>query len=243
MKTKTIIPIAVVAIFVTLAFAPAVSAAGEKQTLNLTWIPLDDEASAQNGQVTLDETAATKFYNDITGFFEWMQTNAPIITLELVNNKLQLTITEEKMNAIKSYVQTIKDDLAASSLIQAITTEMLAECVISGLLMKRLVLAVGWGRSLMPFNSEEWGWSGGNPFKQFLTFRMTMGYMGTIHHRPLGGWTGRDLMGRFIVSVQGLNGLWIDGGSLGWERFFKSGIEVVIGRARVVSLPSIIGGH
>lgn len=103
----------------------------------------------------------------------------------------------------------------------------------SGGLTKKCLLSIGWGKSLMPFNRYEWGFSGGVPFIRPLTFMMDFGYTGVIKYRPPLGAMGWDQAGRHLVMVQGLQGLWVDGGSLGYQRFFKSGIEFIVGRGRV----------
>jgi len=152
-------------------------------------------------------------------------------------------LSEAENATINGYINNVKDILADSPLIAALTTEQIVSLLLSGSLTKKCVLAVGWGRSLMPFNEYEWGFSGGTPFIRPLTFMMTLGYTGVLKYRfPLGA-MGYDKMGRHLVMVQGLQGLWIDGGSLGWERFFKSGIEFVIGRARVFTVSPIFGSH
>ncbi len=227
MKTKTIIPIAVVAIFVTLAFAPAISAT----EVRVAWIE-DSNGAVQVEKIDLETDDYTTLINILTSFGEWMKETHPFADYALDDTEIA---------EIKGYITELKTILEDSTLLETLTPEMLIDLILSsdasGGILKACVLSVGWGRSIMPFNPYEWGFSGGTPFIRPLTFFHFPGYTGVLKYRFPAGAMGYDKMGAHFITVQGLQGLWIDGGSLGYKRQpFSFGIEFVIGRGRIFTL-------
>ncbi|MCX6667716.1 MAG: hypothetical protein NTV74_05705 [Euryarchaeota archaeon] len=227
MKTKTIFPIAVVAIFMTLVFVPAISAT----EVRIAWVENPDGA-VQVEKIDLKTEDYTTFVEILESFGAWMKEVRPFS---------DYTLDDTEITQIKGYINELKGILEDSTLLETLTPEMLVELILSsdasGGILKCCVLSVGWGKSLMPFNPYEWGFSGGTPFVRPLTFLQFPGYTGVIKYRfPLGA-MGYDKMGTHLITVQGLQGLWIDGGSLGYKRQpFSFGIELVIGRGRVFAI-------
>jgi hypothetical protein len=234
MKTKTIIPIAVVAIFLTLAFAPAVSA----KPVGIGWNPTtgDDTApEAQYAVIDLTDSQSTKLLELLDSFWNWLQEAKPLQDYTLDESE-KAVINEFIYGNDAAQKEGIVDILAACPFIGLITFDNLLAAFLSAPITKSCFVAFGWGKTLMPLNAYEWGFSGGIPFIRPITFLMKFGYTGVVKYRPPLGAMGYDKMGRHIISVQGLQGLWIDGGSLGYERFGHSGIEFAIGRGRVFTL-------
>jgi hypothetical protein len=232
MKTKAIIPIAVVALFVTLAFTPAVSAAEDKFQVNIAWIENPNEPSTiQIDKIEVSTDVYQAFFEKLQSFGQWMEEARPF---------KDYIITEDEKNIITQYVTDLKVILQEfSPVIAMLTPEMLIELIlpsVGGSILKQCVLSVGWGRTCMPFYQYEWGFSGGTPFIRPLIFLMFPGYTGVLKHRFPTGWLGYDKVGTHLIIFQGLQGLWIDGGKLGVQRPLHFGVEFVIGRARVFTI-------
>jgi len=227
MKTKTIIPIAMAALFLSLVFVPAISAT----EVRIAWVEKEN-GPVQVEKIDLKTEDYTTFVEILARFGAWMKEVRPFS---------DYTLDDTEITTIKGYVTELKTVLEDSTLLETLTPEMLVELILSsdasGGILKACVLSVGWGKSIMPFNPYEWGFSGGTPFVRPLTFLQFPGYTGVIKYRfPLGA-MGYDKMGAHLITVQGLQGLWIDGGSLGYKRQpFSFGIEFVIGRARVFTI-------
>lgn len=225
MKTKTIIPIAIAALFVSMVFIPAISAT----EVRIAWVEKED-GPVQVEKIDLETSDYTTFVGILESFGDWMSEARPFKDYKL---------DDTEMATIKGYITELKTVLQNSELLQTLTPEMLAGLLfddVNGGLLKCCVLSIGWGKSLMPFNPYEWGFSGGTPFVRPLTFLQFPGYTGTIKYRPPLGAMGWDKMGAHLITVQGLQGLWIDGGALGYKRQpFSFGIEFIIGRGRVLA--------
>jgi len=214
--TKTIIPIAVVAIFLTLAFAPAASATD----VAVTFVPKDGtEYYTQIVQVSDTDTLKAKL-TDLTEYV--------INAMKNIDWQHGKIFSDAEKQVIKAKIDDIKSFLGIPTMF---TAEQLLPLLAFDLFRRNLVCTIGWGTSLMPFNKYEAG-ARLLPFLKPIRFLMTppshTGYWKIFPGIEYG-----DKAGVHTVCVHLLQGIYIDGGSLGRERLFGFGIVFMLGRGFV----------
>lgn len=223
MKTKTIIPIAVIALFLSLAFAPAASA----QQVAVTVVPKDgEEYYTEIVEVSDMETLKTKLAATTELVLE------SIKTIDW-NGIIPVFLNAEEKAAIAKNIEEIKTLLGCTLW----TVDMLMPLLAFDICRRNIVCSIGWGASLMLFNKYEAGVRL-LPFLKTIRFLMTTPSH-TGYWKILPGIEYGDKAGTHIVAVRLLQGIYIDGGSLGRERLFNFGVAFILGRGYV----SVYGLH
>jgi hypothetical protein len=202
---KTIIPIAVIGLFLTMASAPALAEDTHKVRVFWAEDPTNPEYHETDVSVDkLDEAKAIieKLYNDIS-----------TITGPL-DPKLETILTE------------FKGEIEACLGIFFPSVSALLPLVIPSALRPHGFITVGWGKAIMPFYKWE-------AFLRFIPLIrpirvLVYGYTG--YWQILPGISYGDKSHSHYVTARFFQGLFIDGGSLLTERY-AGGPVLVLGRA------------
>jgi len=223
---KTILPILIIASFLTLAAAPAMS-----QQVNIM-VGKDNE-NLKNTTTTIDvqDTEIETFLNQINEFQAWFETNRPF--KDLVLTETEKTEIKSRINGI---VNTLNGYLVSNGQ-DPITEDWLWNEMFETEPGRSTVASIGRGFCFIPFYDYE-------------TFLGVMLRPMWFIYPPLfmggAGYTGNfnvnvlpprieygDRMGPHILRTTMFTGLYINVGELGVDTLF-SGTIILLGRARVV---------